>query len=180
MKPYLQETQEALQNLLGPDLVKIVKIAAAGPSPDNPYTIYMPDANAAPLEAEDLASKVALSSNAYMEICDLAGKAKAFLNGAEMRYKFKYRSNQLGNNAAEREMAATEASTKEYQEYVIAQQVYDLAQYMEMRARVASETARKLLDKAQSIQIASAREAHGHVKDSDYDAYSAKASAFGW
>jgi hypothetical protein len=42
---------------------------------------------------------------------------------------------------------------------------------MEGAARIASESARKLLDKAQSMQIASSREEKGSYLDSDFSTY---------
>jgi hypothetical protein len=42
---------------------------------------------------------------------------------------------------------------------------------MEGAARIASESARKLLDKVQSMQIASYREEKGSYLDSDFSTY---------
>jgi hypothetical protein len=46
-----------------------------------------------------------------------------------------------------------------------------LAESMESAARISSESARKLMDKVQSMQIAASRESKGHYLESDFTTY---------
>jgi hypothetical protein len=60
------------------------------------------------------------------------------------------------------------AAEKEYIELSTLEAIIELAEAQEIAARIASESARKLLDKVQAIQIASSREEKGHHRESDY------------
>ena len=51
---------------------------------------------------------------------------------------------------------------------VTAEAIVNLAESMETSSRIASESARKLMDKVQSMQIASAREDKGMHSESEY------------
>jgi hypothetical protein len=42
---------------------------------------------------------------------------------------------------------------------------------MELAARIASESSRKLIDKIQSMQVASVREEKGYFNDKDFNTY---------
>ena len=59
----------------------------------------------------------------------------------------------------------------EYQALVIAESLVHLAESIETSSRIASESARKLMDKMQSMQIASAREEKGFYSESDFNTY---------
>ena len=54
---------------------------------------------------------------------------------------------------------------------VTAEAIVNLAESMESAARISSESCRKLIDKVQSMQIASAREDKGFYSDSDFSTY---------
>jgi hypothetical protein len=82
-----------------------------------------------------------------------------------------YKSNRTGKNEAEREANALEAAEEEYTAMITAESIVQLAESMEGAARIASESARKLLDKVQSMQVASYREERGSYNDSDFSTY---------
>jgi hypothetical protein len=46
--------------------------------------------------------------------------------------------------------------------------VVELAESMESSARISSESARKLMDKVQSMQVASFRQEKGHFSEADF------------
>jgi hypothetical protein len=54
---------------------------------------------------------------------------------------------------------------------ITAESIVKLAESMEGAARIASESARKLLDKVQSMQVASYREEKGSYNESDFSTY---------
>jgi hypothetical protein len=94
--------------------------------------------------------------------------ARAHYKIVEGRYKRIYKKNRNGKNEAEREASALTAAEDEYQAMVTAEAIVNLAESMETSSRIASESARKLMDKVQSMQIASAREDKGMHSESEY------------
>jgi hypothetical protein len=54
---------------------------------------------------------------------------------------------------------------------VTAEAMVSLAESMENSARIASESARKLMDKIQSMQVAAYREEKGSYLESDFSTY---------
>jgi hypothetical protein len=64
-----------------------------------------------------------------------------------------------------------EAAEDEYSALITCEAILSLAESMEGAARIASESSRKLMDKVQSMQIASSRENKGHYLDSDFTTY---------
>jgi hypothetical protein len=87
----------------------------------------------------------------------------------EGKYKAVYKKNRIGKNEAEREASAMNAAEEQYQALVIAESIVNLAESMETSSRIASESARKLMDKVQSMQIATAREEKGFYSEKDFD-----------
>jgi len=77
----------------------------------------------------------------------------------------------VGKNEAEREANALGAAEGEYTALVTAESIVHLAESMEAAARIASESARKLIDKVQSMQIASSREEKGFYSEKDFRTY---------
>jgi hypothetical protein len=97
--------------------------------------------------------------------------ARAQYKLIEGRYKKVYKANRVGKNEAEREANALEAADSEYMALVTSEAIVNLAESMESAARISSESTRKLLDKAQSMQIASSRESKGYYSESDFSTY---------
>ena len=97
--------------------------------------------------------------------------ARANYKLIEGKYKKVYKSSRVGKNEAEREAAAMEAAEAEYSALVTCEAIVNLAESLESSARIASESARKLMDKVQSMQIASSRESKGYYLDEDFKTY---------
>lgn len=64
-----------------------------------------------------------------------------------------------------------EAAETEYSALVTCEAIVNLAESLENSARIASESARKLMDKVQSMQVASVRESKGYYSESDFQTY---------
>lgn len=97
--------------------------------------------------------------------------ARAEAKRAKGKYEFKVKRNRVGNNDAERAASAAEAAEQEHNDWLEAEQIAVIAESVEDAARVASESARKLLDKIEQLGWAAAREAHGAYQDSDFRPY---------
>lgn len=166
----MQKLNELLSEFIDPQIKEVVEAYASGEK-DNLYFIHIPDMDVVDLTISDLASLVARSSNVYGRVTRFAGMARAHLKIIEGRYKKVYKSNRVGKNEAEREANALEAAENEYMAMVTAEAIVNLAESMESAARISSESCRKLIDKVQSMQIASAREDKGFYSDSDFSTY---------
>jgi hypothetical protein len=64
-----------------------------------------------------------------------------------------------------------EAADTEYSALITCEAIVNLAESMETSARISSESARKLMDKMQAMQIASYREEKGSYLESDFSTY---------
>jgi hypothetical protein len=138
---------------------------------DESMSIEIPDPLLIDLSPTDLASLVARTANAYGRATRLAGMAKAEAKRAKARFDYVNKRNRKGNNDAEREANALTVAEEEYTLWVDAEQVSAVAEGVESAARVASESARKLLDKIESLGMAAAREAAGTYQERDYSPY---------
>lgn len=156
-----------LNKFLGPQLQEVIS-AIADNDEITKYYIDIPDANYVDLTIYDLASLVARSSNVYGRAARFAGIARAQYKILEGRYKKVYKANRIGKNESEREAAAIAAAEEEYGALVAVEAIVQLAESMESAARISSESSRKLMDKVQSMQVASAREEKGQLLDSDF------------
>jgi len=159
-----------LYNFLNPQLREIVQ-AFSKPEDLDKYFIEIPDVNYIDLTIHDLASLVARASNVYSRVARFAGIARAQRKLLEGKYKRVYKANRLGKNEAEREATAIAAAEKEYEALTAVEAVVELAESMESAARVSSESARKLMDKVQSMQVANAREDKGYYSEKDYSTF---------
>jgi hypothetical protein len=159
-----------LFNFLNPQLQEIVNAFSTSEDLDK-YFIEISDANYVDLTINDLASLVARSSNVYGRAARFAGIARAQYKLLEARYKTVYKTNRVGKNEAEREAAAIAAAEKEYMALTAVESVVQLAESMEAAARISSESSRKLIDKVQNMQIATAREDKGFLSDKDFSTF---------
>jgi len=159
-----------LFNFLNPQLQEIVNAFSKSEDLDK-YFIEIPDANYVDLTINDLASLVARSSNVYGRAARFAGIARAQYKLLEARYKRVYKVNRVGKNEAEREAAAIAAAEKEYMALTAVESVVQLAESMEAAARISSESSRKLIDKVQNMQVATAREDKGFLSDKDFSTF---------
>jgi hypothetical protein len=139
---------------------------------DTVGVVEIPDPLVIDLSPADIASLVAKSSNAYGRAVRNAGIARAEAKRAKGRYEQKLkRSRSEGKNDYERAAFAAEVTEEMHTAWLDADYVATVAEAVEDAARVASESARKLLDKIESLGMAAAREAHGAYKDSDFQPY---------
>lgn len=166
----MQKLNELLRSFIDPQIQEIVTAYASGEK-DSEYFINIPDTDTLDLDIKDLASLVARTSNVYGRIARFAGMARAQYKLIEGSYKRVYKANRVGKNEAEREANALGAAEGEYTALVTAESIVHLAESMEAAARIASESARKLIDKVQSMQIASSREEKGFYSEKDFRTY---------
>lgn len=166
----LQKMNETLREFIGPQIQDLISTYASG-GKDSDYFITIPDVDTLDLGIHEMASLVARTSNVYGRVARLAGMARAQYKIIEGSYKKVYKANRVGKNEAEREANALEAAENEYTALITAEAIVNLTEAMETAARVASESARKLIDKIQSMQIASAREEKGFYSDKDFNTY---------
>ena len=157
--------------LLGPELGQVMQAIADPPSRDSSYLIELPDAYTVDLPLEELSSLVARTSNAYGRVARLAGMARAEAKIAKGRYERKYKKSRSGNNEAERNRKAMELASDEHIALTNAEAIAELADAMEAAARVASESIRKIFDKAGNMVMAQQREAKGKYREADFSTY---------
>ena len=156
-----------LAAFLNPQLEELIKTFSSKEETEK-YYIEIPDANYVDLTMADIASLVARSSNVYGRAARFAGIARAQFKLLEAQYKRVYKTNRIGKNEAEREAAAAAAADEQYIALAAIEAVVQLAESMELAARISSESARKLMDKIQSMQIAVSREEKGYFSEADF------------
>lgn len=166
----LQKMNELLREFIGPQIEEIIS-AYTSNSSNSLYFVSIPDIDTLDMGIHEMASLVARTSNVYGRVARLAGMARAQHKLIEGSYKKVYKANRVGKNEAEREANALEAAEIEYTALITAEAIVNLAESMELAARIASESARKLIDKIQSMQIASSREEKGYFNDKDFNTY---------
>jgi len=166
----IEKLNQLLSDFLSPQINEILLAYGSGESSEK-YFVNIPDVDMVDLTIDDLASLVARTSNVYGRVTRFAGMARAHYKLCEGKYKKVYKSNRTGKNEAEREANALEAAEEQYTAMVTAESIVHLAESMEGAARIASESSRKLLDKLQSMQIASSREERGSYLESDFSTY---------
>jgi len=66
---------------------------------------------------------------------------------------------------------AAAAADQQYVALAAVEAIVQLAESMELAARISSESARKLMDKVQSMQIASSREEKGFLLERDFSTF---------
>jgi hypothetical protein len=166
----IEKLNQLLSDFLSPQITEIISAYGTGDLADQ-YFVSIPEIDIVDMTMADLASLVARTSNVYGRVTRFAGMARAHHKLCEGRYKKIYKSNRTGKNEAEREANALEAAEEQYTEMVTAESIVQLAESMEGAARIASESARKLIDKMQSMQIAYSREEKGSYLESDFSTY---------
>lgn len=157
----VQAAEQRLRDLLGAELAEVTE-AILGQPHENPYFVQLPDTDAIDLPLEVIASFVARSSNNYARIARFAGIARAEAKLAKGRYERKFKRLRVdGRNDKEREANALEACTVEHIAMTNAEAVAAIADALENAARIASESSRKLLDKAEAMMMGTVRESRG-------------------
>ena len=166
----MEKLQELLSDFLGPQLKEVIE-AYSNFGHETKYFVEIPEVDIIDLGIEKAASLVARTSNVYGRAARFAGMSRAHFKIIEGNYKKVYKSNRVGKNEAEREASALNAAEDEYAALITCDAIVSLAEAMEASARIASESARKLMDKMQAMQIASSREEKGSYQDSDFSVY---------
>lgn len=165
------EAEQRLADLLGPELAQVTQAIHASLD-DHPFLIQLPDAETIDEPLENLASLVARSANAYVRAARFAGMARAEAKRARGLYERKYKKLRVqGKNDKERDAHAMTACEVEHSAMITAEAIAEIAESMEHGARVASESARKIFDKAQAMYIGTQRESHGRLRDVDFSPY---------
>lgn len=118
-----------------------------------------------------LASLVAKTSNTHSKAARLAGIARAEYKLAYEAYKRKYKANKVGKNETEREASAVMATEDESERVTVAESVVAIAEGVESAARVASESARKIMDKLDQVAKSESRERSGYERSQQREAY---------
>jgi hypothetical protein len=155
---------------LNPQLEELIKTFSSKEETEK-YYVEIPDTNYVDLTIADIASLVARSSNVYGRAARFAGIARAQYKLLEAQYKRIYKANRVGKNEAEREAAAAAAADDQYVALSAVEAVVQLAESMELAARISSESARKLMDKMQSMQVAMARGEKGYFSEEDFSTF---------
>lgn len=169
-KDIIDELQNALNNFLGPQLREVIN-AYSDTANVSKYFVEIPEVDTVDLGFDNIASLVARTSNVYGRAARFAGIARAQYKIFEGNYKRVYKANRIGKNEAQREASAMEAAETEHAALSTCSAIVDLAESIETSARIASESARKLMDKVQAMQIASFREDKGSYLESDFSTY---------
>lgn len=159
-----------LAAFLNPQLEELVKTFSSKEETEK-YYVEIPDTNYVDLTISDIASLVARSSNVYGRAARFAGIARAQYKLLEAQYKRIYKANRIGKNEAEREAAAAAAADDQYMALSAVEAIVQLAESMELAARISSESARKLMDKMQSMQVAMARGEKGYFSEQDFSTF---------
>lgn len=151
---------------LSPGLDALAELVA-----DVALHIEIPDPEFFDLGPERLASLVAQTSNAYGRAARAAGMARAEAKLARGRYERKYKANRRGANDYERDANAMESASWEHEVMVEADAIATVAEGVESAARIASESARKLLGAYENELTAGVRERAGKYGDEDFKPY---------
>lgn len=160
------EILDSIENYIKPQLSNLIDLFML--PRDHPQSCYViiPTEQDADLPLGELAHLVAQTSNNYALVTRLSGAADAVEKRAEGLFKLKYKQALAhpAKNQDEREANAYAYAAEEYKAYIEASSLAQLASSMKDAARVSSESARKLLDKAYSSM-------HGDARASTYGSY---------
>jgi len=162
------EAKRALDELLGPELTEIIEAMKEEPGPKNKYFVEIPSGEKVDYSIEEMMALVAVTSNRYQRAARAAGLARSLFKISEARYKLKFKTSLTGKNTAEREANAMEAATQEFLALAVVESCVELAESLESAAKMANESAKKILDKIQTMYVAQRREEKGAYRESDF------------
>lgn len=161
---YLEEIEQAVLDLFGPvsdDLQDTLQDLQRDIA-NKKYILEMPTTGSIDTSLDELSALVARTGNAYGRISRFVGIAEAKYKIAKYRYERKAHSTVgVGNNESERRASAMQECKIEHLELSIADSVRTFASHLQSGAQNASETARKIYDKASDMWTAQGRETHG-------------------
>jgi hypothetical protein len=155
----LEKFSETLKSELNSSIKRVLDTA------DNPDSLWIkiPDDTDADLSQDELAKIVIKTANTYIAAARFNGMIKAELGKAEGLHKQRFRT-ALANdakNAEGREAIATSKTEEEWASLQLIRYIAEISEAAERAARIASESARKLLDKASNVNTGEARAHHG-------------------
>lgn len=163
------QAQELLSQILEPHLIEVLDLFR-GSDDGNPFHVHIPDVDTIDIPIGDIASLVARTSNAFSKAARFAGIARAQAKIAKGRYERVYKKNRAaGKNEVERAANAMAAAEEEHIAMVTAEAIAEIADAYEAAARIASESIRKIFDKAGSVIMGQIRESAGHYQDKDFN-----------
>jgi len=163
----LSDLERDLMAFLGPQLKEITKVISESAS-DGFYRVEIPTGDTVDLPLEELSSLVARTSNVFGRAARFSGMARAAQKLAKGKYDRKYKQNRVGKNDAERDKNATENTKQEHLELTVYESIAELAESLEHASRVASESSRKIFDKAGNTMVAQQREDRGTYREQDF------------
>ncbi len=145
----IEFSEALLAEMIRAELDALSAMALNSVDHNNPYHVRIPDINTVDLPLNTIAELVARTSNNYATLARLAGMAKAHQKICQGRYERKYkRLRTVGKNEAERVAYAFEQCEQEHADMTASEALYAIAEALEGAARIASESARKIFDKA--------------------------------
>ncbi len=155
----LNRLSESLRSELNANIQRVVDLIDS----ENSFWFRIPSSKDMDLSIEELSRYVIEAANVYTEATRFNGMVKAELAKAEGLYKKTYNEalDNPAKNAEGRIAVASVASNNEWEALQVVKYLAELSQAAENAARVASESARKLLDKSANIVIGDSRVAHG-------------------
>lgn len=142
--------EQSLRESLGPELTELVALVVNGTNKYGAQLVQLPTQDTAELSVVELGQLVAETSNSYSTICRLSGCARALYKLAERAHERVYKANlKEGKTQNERIANATAAAEKHSEELGVLEGIVELADAYVNAARVASESARKLMGLAE-------------------------------
>ncbi len=154
----LVELNEILETILGPEAQTLIESINEQPGARRSAFMFLPSDDDAHLSPDYVARLIGRTSNEYAKACRLAGLARAQYKIAYAAYKQKFRTSLgAGRNAGEREGKAAEAAQAEFEHMTLMESIVELCESIESSARIASESARRMLLGADQYVKADAR-----------------------
>jgi hypothetical protein len=141
-------TEDSLLALIRTELERLDELV----TDTNPWVVELPNPELVDVTLDELAGLVAKTSNNYARLARLAGMARAHAKIAKGRFERKSkRTNGTGSNERARVASVMAECQSEHAEMVTAEAMAEIVESLESAARIASESSRKLYDKAHNM-----------------------------
>lgn len=158
--------EDYIHNFVVKELNRVLEAVA-----DPNFLIEIPTGLDVDKDIDQLRSIVAKTSNVYAQAARFQGVARAEAKIAKARYERSYKAGKTGSNEAEREKNGIEAAIEEHKTHAAAEALVEMADSLESGARVASESARRLLGSVQNQITGERREQYGQYKENDFNTF---------
>ena len=158
----IAEVKKILEGILGNDLTQAILAMAEDPNTQAEYKIRLPE-SLMDLPLGTVSEYVVRASNCFGALADIAGKINGAQKILEAEYKIKFKQGLggAGGNAQAREASAMESAAAELEALSIIEACVEIIEPLLLAARIASESARKVLDKKNDNYVAMNREQRG-------------------